>query len=53
MSTVEILEGAVTPSHGPLEWTLGNRESFVGAGVPEEFYQINEEDVTKEEWLQF
>ena len=45
--------GAMTPSGVLAEETPGNRGSSMGLGGPEEFYQINREEVTKEEWLQF
>ena len=36
-----------------MEGTPRYRGSSVGLGEPEEIYWINEEKVTKEEWLQF
>ena len=52
MSTMQRTVGAVTPSVVLVEGTLGDRGIFVGFGGPKEVYQINGEEVTKEEWLQ-
>ena len=43
----------MTPYGVPIEVTLGDKGSSVGLGGPKEVYQINGEEVTKEEWLQF
>ena len=45
--------GVVTPYVSPVEGTLEGRDHSVGLGGPEEVYRINEEEVTKEVWLQF
>ena len=51
--TVERPVGVTTPSGGPMERTLGDRGSSMGAGGPKEVYRINGEEVTKEEWFHF
>ena len=47
VSTVERLLGIAIPSGVPVEGTPGDRGSSVGVGELEEFYRINEEEVTK------
>ena len=45
--------GDATPFGVHVEGTLGDRGSYVGVGGPEVVYGINDEKITKEEWLQF
>ena len=53
LSTVERTMRAATPSSIRVEGTLGDRGSSVGLGGPDEVYQIDREELKKEEWLQF
>ena len=43
----------MTPFGVPMEGNPRDRGSSMGLGGLEEVYRINEEEVTKEEWLQF
>ena len=49
LSMVEKTIGATTQYSVTMDEILGDRGSFVGLGGPEEFYQIDRKEVTKEE----
>ena len=51
VSTMERTLGATTPSGVLREENPKYRGSFVGIGGPEEIYQIDRNEVTKQEWL--
>ena len=53
VSTMDKSVGATAPPGSPAKCTPKDRGNYVGVGGPKEVYQINGQEVTKEEWLWF